>query len=59
MNDYIFHLIFVFISLIVLIKTIFYGIYEIKTEHNKSGGISVIIFSILVIAFSNIVMIYY
>ena len=47
-----YHFIFIVVTIFVLIKTIFYGIYEINTEKNKSGGIGIIIFSILVVVFS-------
>ena len=51
-----FNFIFTITTIYILIKTIFYGIYEIKNENNKSGGISVIVFSIIVILFSNIIL---
>ena len=59
MNDIIFHFIFIVVSLFILIKTIFYGVYEIKTEKNKSGGISVIVFSVFVVLFCNVVVFFY
>ena len=40
----------------VLLKTIFYGFYEIKTQNNKVGGVSVILFSVLVIVFANVIV---
>ena len=52
----IYHFIFIAVSLFILIKTIFYGIYEINSENNKSGGIAVICFSVLVIVFANIIV---
>ena len=51
-----FHFIFIVVTIFILIKTIFYGVYEINTENNKSGGIAVICFSILVVIFANIVL---
>lgn len=56
MSEFIYHFTFLFVSVFVFIKTIFYGIYEIQNEHNKSGGIVVIVFSFLVIIFSNVMM---
>lgn len=50
------HFAFVVITVFILIKTISYGIYEINTENNKSGGIAVILFSIFAVAFANVVM---
>ena len=52
----IYHFTFIVVSLFILIKTIFYGIYEINSENNKSGGIDVICFSILIVVFSNIIV---
>lgn len=52
----IYHFTFIVVSLFILIKTIFYGIYEINSENNKSGGIAVICFSILIVVFSNIIV---
>lgn len=48
--------IFAIITIYVLIKNIFYALYEFKNQKNKSGGIAVIIFSISVIIFSNIIL---
>ncbi len=53
---YFFKILFLLFSIFVLIKTIFYGIYEINTEQNKIGGISVIFFCVVVIIFSNVVI---
>ena len=54
--NFLYHFIFIAITIFILIKTIFYGIYEINTENNKSGGIAVICFSILVVVFANIIV---
>ncbi len=51
-----FHFIFVIVTIFILIKTIFYGLFEINTQNNKSGGIAVICFSIIVIIFTNIMV---
>lgn len=55
----IYHLAFIIFSIFTLTKTIFYAIYEIKTQNNKCGGIGVIVFSVLVILFSNFVIMLY
>lgn len=52
----IYHFTFIVVSIFILIKTIFYGIYEINSENNKSGGIAIICFSVLVVIFSNIIV---
>ncbi len=56
MFNFIYDIIFAIASLYILIKAIAYGIYEINTESNKSGGISVITFSLLVTIFVNIII---
>ena len=56
MQNFIYDLLFVLISLYVLIKTIYYGIYEIKQNNNKTGGISVIAFSLATFIFTNLVL---
>lgn len=56
MFNFVYDFIFTVISLIILVKSIAYGIYEIKTENNKSGGISVITFSIFVVIFVNFII---
>lgn len=53
----IFHnVIFLLITLFIGIRAISYSIYEIKKESNKSGGITLITFSILTLIFVNIVI---
>ncbi len=56
MFNFIYDIIFAIASLYILAKAIAYGIYEINTENNKSGGIGVITFSILVTVFVNIII---
>ena len=51
-----YHIVFCVVTIFILVKTIFYGVYEIKTEKNKSGGIAVICFSVLVVVFANVVV---
>lgn len=52
-----FHILFIFGNTIILIKTIFYGIYEINTQKNKYGGIAVICLSIFVVLLADIMII--
>lgn len=56
MSNLIYNLIFATATLYILAKSIAYGIYEINTESNKSGGISVISFSVLVTILANIIV---
>ncbi len=50
------YIIFLLITIYILLKVIGYGIYEIKQENNKFGGIVVISFSCLVVIFANLVL---
>lgn len=54
--NFLFYVVFIITTVFILVKTIFYGLYEINTENNKSGGIAVICFSVLVVIFANIVL---
>lgn len=54
--NFLYHFVFISATIFILIKTISYGLYEIKTENNKSGGIAVICFSVLVVVFTNIIV---
>ena len=56
MIDLVFHVLFVIASLYVFLKAVFYAVYEIKTQDNKAGGIGVIVFSVIVIVFANIIV---
>ena len=40
-------IVIIILSIYTILKTISYGIYEIKNNENKSGGIAVIAVSIL------------
>ena len=40
-------IVIVILSIFMVLKTFFYGIYEIKNNENKSGGIAVIFISLL------------
>lgn len=51
-----YHFLFLVFSVFVLLKAVFYALYEIKTQNNKTGGIAVICFTIVVLVFSNIVV---
>ena len=53
MSSFVYHVLFSLISLSILLKAIGYALYEINNIKNKSGGIIVITFSILVVIFSN------
>lgn len=52
----IYNLIFLLISLYCLLRVIGYAIYEIKEMKNKVGGIVVIVFSVIVVIFANVVL---
>ncbi len=41
-------ILFVVVNIFIFIKVLAYGLYEIKQENNKFGGITVIVFSLLV-----------
>ena len=56
MASLIFHIIFLFVSIYAFLKVVGFAIYEIKEMNNKSGGIVVISFTILVVIFSNYVI---
>ncbi|MCI8273956.1 MAG: hypothetical protein HFJ55_07845 [Clostridia bacterium] len=56
MINIIFYTVFLFITAYILLKSIGYGLYEIKENKNKIGGICVISFSILVVIFANIML---
>lgn len=51
-----YHSLFLIFTIYILINSISYGIYEIKKENNKTGGASVIIFTIFSVIFSNIMI---
>ena len=46
---------YVIIVAFTLLKTIYYAMYEIKTENNRAGGIAIISFAILVTIFTSII----
>ena len=51
-----YHFLFFVFSIFVLLKSVFYALHEIKSQDNKSGGIAVICFTIVVLIFTNIVV---
>ena len=56
MITFFYHFLFLIFTIFVLIKNIYYAIYEVKSQNNKVGGFSFICFSIIVIIFANIVV---
>ena len=56
MSSTIYQLLFLLSSIYVFLKVVGYGLYEIKQLKNKSGGIVVILFSLAVVVFSNIIV---
>ena len=56
MQAFIYDLLFIIASILILFKAIGYGIYEIKEMKNKPGGISIISLSILITIFFNFVI---
>ena len=46
----------VIVNIFIFIKVLAYGLYEIKQENNKFGGIAVISFSCFVVIFANVVL---
>ena len=51
-----YHFLFFIFSIFVLLKSVFYALYEIKSQDNKSGGVAVIVFSVIVIVLANVVV---
>lgn len=56
MTNILYDIIFLVISIYILLKTKGYGIYEIKEKENQISGSVIIIFSILIVIFSNVMM---
>lgn len=54
--NFLYHFIFIIITIYILLKTIFYALYEFNTLNNKSGGIAIICLSFLVVIFTNIIV---
>ncbi len=49
-----FNFFFLIFSLILGVRNVAYGLYEIKQNKNKAGGISFIVFCLITIIFCNI-----
>ncbi len=56
MPNFVYHILFLIISIYILLKTIGYALYEINTIKNKPGGIVIITFSIFVVIFANVMV---
>lgn len=56
MVSLIFNILLSLLSIYILLKVLGFALYEIKEMNNKSGGIIVISFTILVVIFSNYVI---
>lgn len=41
-------ILFIIVIIFIFLKGVAYGLYEIKQENNKFGGITVIVFSLVV-----------
>ena len=41
-------ILFIIVIIFIFLKVVAYGLYEIKQENNKFGGITVIVFSLVV-----------
>lgn len=52
MVDSLYRFLFFIFSVFVLLKSIFYALYEIKTENNKLGGVALICFTVIVLIFA-------
>lgn len=46
----------IFLSIWFFIRTFSYGIFEIKNNSNKPGGITIIILSIISLIFPNVII---
>lgn len=56
MLSLVYHVLFFILSAYILLKSIGYALYEINTIQNKTGGIVVIAFSVIVVIFSNVMV---
>ena len=57
MSNILYDLLFCLVTVYILFKVIGYSIYEINEMNNKTGGFIIISFSILIVIFSNIMVI--
>lgn len=58
MVNFIEFMLFIFFYLYVLIQSICYGYYEIKTNNNKFGGVFTIVFSFFTVVLGILAVIY-
>lgn len=56
MINYFFNFLFFIFSIFVLLKSVFYALYEIKSQDNKSGGVAIIVFTVIVLVIANVVV---
>lgn len=56
MLNFMYHSLFFLFTIYVLIESISYGIFEIKKEENKFGGLCVITFSIFCVILGNFIV---
>ena len=56
MINYFFNFLFFIFSIFVLLKSVFYALYEIKSQDNKSGGVAIIVFTVIVLVSANVVV---
>ncbi len=52
----IYNIVFFIITFYICLRTIAYGLYELKEKNNNTGGICVITLSLISVIFSNIAM---
>lgn len=50
------NIIFIVFSVVVFIKTISYGIFEIKTNNNTLGGIVIFLIALFAFIFPNVII---
>lgn len=51
-----FNCVFLVFTVYLFVRSVAYGLYEIRQEKNKLGGFAVICFNCSVLVFSNVVM---
>lgn len=56
MENIIYQALFFIATIYFLFKVIGFAIYEIHELNNKAGGITIIVFSNIVVLFSNVIM---
>ncbi len=58
MMNVFFYILFLVFTVFIIIRCIAYGLYEINQNQNKKGGIAFIVFSVCVVLFSNIAILF-